>query len=308
MIKKKILITGGTGFIGYHLALKCLKKNFLVTSLSTKKPKKIRKIKKVKYLFCDISKKKKLFKLLNSNPNFDFVVNLAGYVDHSKKRKTIQSHYKGCKNLALFFLLSKIKKFIQIGSSIEYGKINSPQKENNKNLQKTYSVYGSSKLLSTKYLINLKKKFNFPATILRLYLVYGPKQDTNRVIPITIINALKNYNFNCSDGLQYRDLLYIDDLINAIIKSLYNKKTDGEIVNIGSGRPVRIKNLILKICKLIKSGKLQFGKIKFRKDEIKKLYPDIKKIKKEINWKPNISFDKGIKLTIKSYKDSLYKI
>ena len=85
--KKKILITGGTGFIGYHLALKCLKKNFLVTSLSTKKPKKDRRIKKVRYLFCDISKKKKLFKLLNSNSNFDFVVNLAGYVDHTNKKK-----------------------------------------------------------------------------------------------------------------------------------------------------------------------------------------------------------------------------
>ncbi len=62
--KKKILIAGGTGFIGYHLALKCLKKNFLVTSLSTKKPKKNRKIKKVRYLFCDISKKKKIIQTI----------------------------------------------------------------------------------------------------------------------------------------------------------------------------------------------------------------------------------------------------
>ena len=57
-------------------------------------------------------------------------------------KKTLESHYRGCKNLALFFLNSKIKKFIQIGSSIEYGIISSPQKENKFNKQKTYSIYG----------------------------------------------------------------------------------------------------------------------------------------------------------------------
>ena len=61
-IKKKILIVGGTGFIGYHLAKKCLKKNWKVTSISSKPPKKIRYLRKVKYLICDITNKKKLKK------------------------------------------------------------------------------------------------------------------------------------------------------------------------------------------------------------------------------------------------------
>ena len=118
MNKKKILISGGTGFIGYHLAKKCLKQNWLVTSLSSKKPKKSRKLDKVKYLICDVSNKKKLTKKINTK-SFDFVVNLAGYVDHSHKKKTMKSHFNGCKNLSLLFLKSKIKKFIQIGSCIE---------------------------------------------------------------------------------------------------------------------------------------------------------------------------------------------
>ena len=276
-MSKSILIAGGTGFIGFHLAKKCLSLNWSVTSLSTNKPKKNRKLKKVNYKICDVSNYNQINKKIK--PDYDYVVNLAGYVDHTNKPKTMKSHYIGCKNLSNFFLNSKIKKFVQIGSCIEYGKIESPQKEIKQN-KKTFSIYGKAKLLSTIFLQNFYKKYNFPVTILRLYLVYGPFQDTNRVIPVTIINALKNKSFNCSNGQQLRDFTYIDDIISAIIKTLKNLKSSGEIINIGSGKPIAIKKVIIKICGLLNSGKPLFGKIDLRKDEIMKLYPNINKAKK----------------------------
>ena len=296
MKKNRILITGGTGFIGYHLAKKCLNLNWVVDSISTNPPLKKRKLKKVKYLNIDISKKKKLFNKLSKN--YDYIVNLAGYVDHSDKQKTMKSHFNGCKNLAMFFSNKKIKKFIQIGSSIEYGKSKSPQKENKKNLQKSYSIYGKAKLLSTKFLLNLNEKYNFPVTILRLYLVYGPYQDTNRLIPITIMNAINNNKFSCSKGNQLRDFLYVDDLVNLIIKVLKSKNLNGEIINVGSGKPISVKKLILKICKLSKGGYPQFGKISLRKDEILNLYPNLTKIKKKIKWSAKIDIEKGLNKTI----------
>ena len=151
-------------------------------------------MKKVKYFTFDISNKKKLENKLSVN--YDYVVNLAGYVDHSNKKKTIRSHFNGCKNLAEFFLNSSIKKFVQIGSSIEYGKTKSPQKKNQKKFSNTFSYYGKAKLLSTKLLLKLFKEYKLPVTILRLYLVYGPKQDVNRIIPITIFNSIKNKKFD----------------------------------------------------------------------------------------------------------------
>ena len=298
-MNKSILIAGGTGFIGFHLAKKCLSLNWSVTSLSTSKPSKKRKLKKVKYKLCDISNKNKLLKIIK--PNYDYVVNLAGYVDHTHKVKTMKSHYIGCKNLTSIFLNSKINKFVQIGSCIEYGKVRSPQYENNKN-KKTFSIYGNAKLLSTKLSQNLYKKFNFPVTILRLYLVYGPSQDANRVVPITILNAIKNKKFDCSNGLQLRDFTYIDDVIEAIIKTLKNRESSGQIINIGQGKPVSIKRVINKICELLNSGKPQFGKIDLRKDEIMKLYPNILKAKKILNWKPRISLENGLKKTIKFFQ------
>ncbi len=302
-MSKKILITGGTGFIGYHLSKRCIKLGWSVTSLSSNSPKPNKKIQGVKYIKVDIRNKKKLFKI---KKDFDYIVNLAGYVDHSNKKKTLESHYIGCKNLASLFLNKKIKKFVQVGSSIEYGKLRSPQIENKKNSQSTFSVYGKAKLLSTKYLMAIHKKEQFPATVIRLYLVYGPKQDINRVIPITIKNALLDKKFNCSTGLQFRDFIYIDDVINAILKTLKNRKTNGEIINIGTNKPLRIKDLIIRICSLVGSGKPIFGKIKLRKDEIKSLYPNINKAHKILKWRPKISLNIGLKRTIKYYKNAKF--
>ena len=296
---KEILIIGGTGFIGYHLAKKSLVKGWKVVSFSKNNPKKKRFLKKVKYVTGDISNKKN-FKLLNND--FNYVVNLGGYVDHSNKTKTYNSHYKGCKNLSDFFSKKKIESFVQMGSSGEYGKAKSPQKESIK--CRPQSIYAKSKFLASKYLLNLYKKKKFPVTVLRLYQAYGPKQDINRFIPIVIKSCLMNKKFDCSDGNQYRDFIYVEDVVNAILKTLNSKNSNGEIINIGTGKPRKLKNIIKNIRKISKGGKPQFGKIKLRKDEISKLYPNIAKAKKIIKWKPKISFSKGLKTTIKFYNES----
>ena len=151
-------------------------------------------------------------------------------------------------------------------------------------------------------MINLFKKKKFPVTVLRLYLVYGPKQDINRFLPTIIDGCLKNKKFPSSKGDQLRDFLYVDDAVEAIIKSLINKNTRGQIINLGSGKPKLIKNVIEKVKKISKGGKPQYGMFKLRKFDIQKLYPSIEKIKNTINWKPKTSLDKGLKKTINSYR------
>ena len=86
-MKKSILICGGTGFLGYHLAKKLIKLNWKVFSISNNKPIKKRKIKNVKYFFCDVSKKKKLNLTLNKI-KVDIVINFSGYVDHTNKKNS----------------------------------------------------------------------------------------------------------------------------------------------------------------------------------------------------------------------------
>ena len=299
-MKEKILILGGTGFIGYHLAKEALRRGFQVSSLSKNFPVKKRYLKKVKYIIADISNKSLISRKLKKD--FKYVVNLAGYVDHSDKIKTYKSHYLGCKNISNFFLKEKIKKFVQVGSSMEYGLAKSPQKENYKCQPK--SIYGRAKFLSTNYLLNLYKKKKFPVTIVRLYQVYGPYQDLNRFIPIVTNSCKYNRDFPCSHGRQFRDFLYISDLIEAFFLILKNPKVNGEIFNIGFGKTLKIKNIIHKVLSYFKSGNPQFGKIKLRKEEQIKIYPDISKAIRILNWKPKISFSKGLAKTIQYYNSN----
>ena len=152
------------------------------------------------------------------------------------------------------------------------------------------------------HVINLFKKKNFPSTVLRLYLVYGPKQDVNRFLPTIIKACIQNKKFPSSKGEQLRDFLYVDDAAEAIIKSLINKDARGEIINIGSGKPKIIKNVIEKVKKISKGGKPQYGDFKLRKFDIPKLFPNVEKARNKIKWKPKVSFEKGIRKTINSYR------
>ena len=302
-MKRKILITGGTGFIGYHLAKKCVRMGWEVTSFSKKKPKSIRTLKKVNYLFGDLTKKKDL-KVLKKK--FDYIVNAAGVVDHSSNPKVYKAHYLGCKNLANFFLKKKIKLFLQVGSCVEYGPQKSPQKEDYKpKIKDLKSMYSKGKLAASKYLMELYDKYRFPVIIFRLYLNYGPNQDFNRFLPVIIDGCIRGKKFPCSSGIQYRSFTFVDDLVRAMIIALKKTHLRGNVFNIGNNKPVKIKRIIQYINRYVKKGTPLYGKIKFRRDEIKHLYPNISKAKLLLNWQPKVSFSKGLSRTINYYKSNI---
>ncbi len=296
-MKDKVLVVGGTGFIGYHVLKNLSKKKYFLYSLSKKKPKKKNRLRNIKYIYCDITKFKDLKKKLNCH--FDHIINLSGYIDHSKKKENMNCHFHGCKNLVSVFKKKKIKTFIQVGSSLEYGNQSSPQSENKK--CKPRGSYGLSKLKASDFLKSVGKIYDFPYIILRPYQIYGPKQKNNRLIPQTIEACLKNKKFDCSLGLQKRDFLYVGDFVELIKKIFKQIKLRKEIFNVGSGKPVSVKQIIKMIQSIIGLGKPQFGKITMRKDEINSLYPSIKKSKKKFNWTPKIKLKAGIKKTIQSY-------
>ena len=295
-MKKKILITGASGFLGVNLIRKLSKqKSFIIYGLVNLKTRKFEKIKKVKYIKSDISNSRQLKKKLKNN--FDYVINFAGNIDHKNKNQTLKTHYFGLKNLINAIQKEKIKRFIQVGSSLEYGNKECPHFENIK--CNPISHYGKSKFLSTKFI--QKKIKNY--IILRPYQIYGSYQKINRLIPLVIDACLKNKSFDCTDGSQYRDFLYVEDFIDLVIKIIKKRKIKEGIYNVGSGKPIKVKKVISSIQKIIKKGKPQFGKIKMRRDESNSSYPNISKIKRNLNWKPKTKFHYGLKKTINFYEN-----
>lgn len=298
-MKEKILVVGGTGFIGTHIIKGLSLKKYIIFSLSKKIPKK-KKIKGIRYIVSDITAFKKLKKKIFLN-DFDHVINLSGYVDHFNKKGNFLCHYIGTKNLIDIFKFKKIKSFIQIGSSLEYGNQKSPQRESS--FCEPKGSYAISKFKASKYIQKIGSKKKFPYIILRAYQVYGPGQKKNRLIPIVIDACYKNKKFNCTSGFQKRDFIYIDDFVSLIKKILIKKTIRNKIYNVGFGKPIKVRTVISKIQSYIKFGKPQFGNIPMRREEIKTLYPSIKKICKDFKWVPKNKLSNGLKKTILSYAE-----
>ncbi len=293
-MKKNILILGGSGFLGFNVTKRLSKIKFYKLDVLTKKINHKKKFKNVNYIYADLTSIKKLKNI--KNKRYNYIINLSGNIDHKNKSQTLKAHYNGLINILETIDIKALDLFIQIGSSLEYGKKKSPQKESfNCN---PISFYGKTKYKASLILNKYLNKF----IILRPYQIYGPHQKDNRLIPTAIKSCINNKVFPCTDGNQLRDFLYVDDFTNLILKLLKKKQHKSNIFNVGSGNPIKVKKVISLINEITKKGKPLFGKIKMRKDEIKKLFPNIERLKKELNWKPKINIKTGLKKTVSFYE------
>ena len=301
----QLLVIGGTGFIGYHLLRLATEKKWSVASLSINPPKPERHVSGVSYLYGDLLNLGQIEKIL-WNRNFKYVVNLGGYVNHTLfqegGRQQVEEHFTAIQNLFTVLSREKLQRFIQIGSSDEYGNAPAPQHERLR--EAPISPYSLGKVATTHFLQMLHHTEAFPAVTLRLFLTYGPGQNSERFLPQIIKGCLNDSNFPTSAGEQLRDFCYVEDVVHAIFLALDNDSVNGEIFNIASGRPVSIRVIIESIRGLIGKGEPCFGKVQYRQGENMFLYADIKKAKDILRWKPSYSLEDGLNKTIAWYSEN----
>jgi nucleoside-diphosphate-sugar epimerase len=151
----------------------------------------------------------------------------------------------------------------------------------------------------------LNRTENFPAVILRPFLVYGSGQDKSRLIPQIIYGCLDNNKFPVSQGEQLRDFCHVSDFINAIFSSFSNNNAFGEVINVASGSPISIKEVVIMIQKIVGTGNPKFGEIPYRVGENMTLYADISKANKLLKWQPKIDLDVGLRKIIDSIKEEV---
>ena len=282
----KILITGGTGFIGSHLT-QFLKKDNDITIYDVKKPIE----KDVKFILGDILDEQKI---LQSFQDFDAIIHLAATVGVKNTETnpvlTLNTNILGTKNILEACKKHNIKKVILASSSEIYGE---PRKVPIDETQTPIPIttYGISKLASEEYLKSYAKTCGFNYSILRFFNVVGPKQSSRFVLPEFIKNALNNKPLVIhGNGLQIRAFCHIADICQGIEKSIC--KGDGEIFNIGNDlEPITIENLAKKVISVLNSQStikyISFEKSgRNREQEIMTRIPSIQKAKKILSYRP----------------------
>ena len=297
----RILITGANGFIGKNL-IKSLLRDESKYEIHTilRDPNAIIDNIENKY-FVDLtnleSLKKTVFKI---DPNI--IIHLA-YLKNRDDQSDILNH-EYYLNLQISSniiqssrLLSSLEKFIFFGSCDEYGIQNEPYREDQ--LEQPLTSYGLSKLSITKMLKALYYKENFPSLIIRPSVVYGEGQETKMFLP-ALANAVKNnISFDMTMGEQYRDYIYVEDLVEAIIILLSKKNLKlGEIINITYGKSFKLKEIAVKLANFIyDNGEsiLKIGNIDYRDTEVMNYHTSNKKVKDLLGWYPKTNLTIGLK-------------
>jgi len=303
VIKRKVLVAGGTGFIGSHIINTLIKNEYEVISISRSNPNKERNNPKVDYIEFNLTNPI-TEKLINYLSRVEYIINCSGCIDHKGfddgGSSIFKEHCLSVFNLTELALKLPLKTFIHLGSSDEYGETVSPINEGAR--ESPISPYSLSKVTSSHYLQQVYRNRALPVVIIRPFLIFGESQKTTRFLPYIIKKCLKNESFGVTEGIQLRDYCYIEDFVSGIQKCLDNKKAYGEIINIASGVPRSIKEVTDKVIDIIGSGHANYGVIPFRNNESMSLYADITKANTLLEWTPKCNFERSLMKVINWYE------
>ncbi len=324
------IVTGGCGFIGSHLIDKLLSsgnKVFIVDNFFTGRIENLREhisdFKEInkespdgKYILSenlvlfkgDINDESVLREVFSED--IDFIFNLAAIVSvpysMSHEEETMKVNHYSIKKIVELAKEFKVKGIVQAGSSAEYGDdVELPIKEESANDDTVHiSPYGRSKYLSTRFLLENSSE-DFKTVILRFFNVYGSRQDPSS--PYSgVISKFFDFANNgeditiFGDGSQTRDFVHVSDIVNALVSALEGKSG---VYNVGNGNFITVDELAKLVVDLSGTSS-EVKHLSAREGDILHSYANIDGITRNLNWKPLMPLDKGLKLTYDWYSKS----
>jgi nucleoside-diphosphate-sugar epimerase len=306
--QKRVLITGGAGFIGTNLIRELLRLKYDV-NLILKETSDCWRIEdilsKIKIYHVDLLDKKKLTKIVNAiSPNF--IIHLATYSDYRRQdnvEEMVNINIKGTLNLLLASKDIDYKLFVNTGSSSEYGIKNEAMSEFD--ALNPISFYAATKASATYLCQVFSNEYHKPIVTLRPFSIYGPYENETRFVPTIIKSVIENKPIKLTSGNQRRDFIYVKDVVDIYIKALSCRKNlSGHILNMGTG--VEYTNdEVVKMLFEVANNKVKVKKGAFPKRlwDTSHWVANISKTTRILGWKSHYTLSEGLRETYGWHKN-----
>lgn len=309
---EKVLVTGGTGFIGAELVPRLQKEGYEVEVLERYVTGRYKLDKNVDYAlyYANLTDYPAVRKIVrDSQP--DYVVHLAAVsavaFSYEHYIEVGETNYLGTVSLAesCYREVPHFKQFISAGTSEEYGVTLTDRKEilTEDSQLSPNSPYAVAKVASDLYLRYMATAYNFPYTIMRPYNTYGRKNNNHFFIERTITQMLNGSKVYLGDPKPVRDWLYVDDHVDGYVKALGNKKAFGQSIQLCTGKGYSTRETADMIAKLTGfKGEVFWNATEKRPLDAHVLIGDYSKARKLLGWEPKTNLEEGLKKTIEYYR------
>lgn len=307
-----VLVTGGAGFIGSHLVRRLIAGGATVRVLEhpTASTARIERLAdRFTLVRTDFSEAAPTLQAIAAlQPAVVF--HLAGWTggrglggDLEAWRRSFRVNLDGALNLiaALEPHVKLIRRIVRVGSMEEYGDGPVPFREEQR--ERAVSPYSASVVAATQAAHPLAARLELPLVTVRPSIVYGPGQEPSFFIPGLIRACLAGEDFKMTRGEQAGDFVFVEDLVDALIGAAIAERAVGEIVNAGTGRAVKVRDLAERIVRLSGSEtKLEIGAMPSRDGEASRRFMDQSKASDVLGWTAATDLDEGLLKTIAWYR------
>jgi nucleoside-diphosphate-sugar epimerase len=241
----------------------------------------------------------------DAKPAYVFHLGAYTHVGKSWQRvdECIQTNIQGTVNL-LQALGGDYARFIYTGTSEIYGDVDVPFRETGP--VNPVSPYSVAKYAGEHYCRLFHQSYGWPIVRVRPFNAYGPAQSPDRVVPEIIGRALRRQELRMTKGLQTREFNYVEDLADGFVRVATTAGIDGELLNLGGGDEVSMRDLATRILGLMGNPiEPHFGALPERPTEITRMYCDNAKVRELVGWQPTTTLDAGLATTIEWFREAL---
>lgn len=304
-MNQKVVITGAGGFIGAFLTRKLIKKGYKVHAFvrSKKSLWRLKDILSEIKVFEDLLNNKVQLKKTLKKIDPIYVFHLATYGAYPTQQdldKMIETNIVGTSNILDALSGLSCKSIVIAGSSSEYGKKEKQMVETD-HLEPN-NFYGATKAAQTQISQAYAATSDLPIIVLRLFNVYGPFEEKGRLVRSVIESVLSKKEILLATGKEARDLIYIEDVVDAFIHAAKSRVKNGSVINIGTGKQTTIRDLAQKVIEITGvKVRIKLNSYPGRKWDTNHWRASTRKTSEVLKWKPKYTLKKGLEKTIKWY-------